>query len=563
MALLEVRNLSVEFHTTRQIVRAVRGVSFDVSAGESVGLVGESGSGKTTTALALMRMVKAPGRIGGGTARLEGTDLLSLDARAVREARLTKVAYIPQGAMNSLNPVLRVGPQMLDGLADHGLVLSKAEAQARVSEALEGVGLSPSVATLFPHQLSGGMKQRVCIAIAMMLGPRLLIADEPTSALDVISQRHVMKTLAAALARIGCGTIIIGHDMGLMAQVTDRVIVMREGLIVENAPTRRLFAAPAHPYSAELIASVPTLDGTREPAERQTSAAGEPIMDLAGVGKTFGGGLLGGRLFGKAKVALEPLDLTIDAARPRIVSIVGQSGSGKTTLARIALGLESPSTGRVRYCGRALADLNADQRRAFRREVQAIFQDPYAAFNPFYRVDHAIIRPLLTFGLAGSEAEARMKASEACHDVGLDPGQLLGRFPHELSGGQRQRLMVARALALRPRLIVADEPVSMVDASLRMTILKSLAALRQEHAISVLYVTHDLATAHHVGDDVLVLHQGRVVESGPASDVIADPRHPYTRSLVAAIPWPDPERTWPDLAGIAEADWHAAPVLRT
>jgi ABC-type glutathione transport system ATPase component len=560
MALLEVSDLAVEFHTTRQIVRAVRGISFDVAAGERVGLVGESGSGKTTTALALMRMLKPPGRIANGRALVDGADLLALRGDAIRRARLSTVSYIPQGAMNSLNPVLRVRDQMLDGPRDHGLRLSGRDAEERVAKALEAVGLGPDVADRFPHQLSGGMKQRVCIAIALMLDPRLIIADEPTSALDVISQRQVMQTLAEAQQRLGSGMIIIGHDMGLMAQVTDRIVVMRDGAIVEDAPTRRLFASPSHAYSAELISSVPTL-GVRASSAASSTAGAEapkPLLTLKGIGKTFGGGLLSG----SAKVALEPVTLTIDEGRPRIVAVVGQSGSGKTTLARIILGLEQASTGNLFYRGEPVASLAASARLAYQREVQAVFQDPYASFNPFYRVDRALVRPLLQLGVASRADEARALAEQACVDVGLSAREVLGRFPHELSGGQRQRLMVARALALKPRLIVADEPVSMVDASLRMTILGNLAALRKERAISVIYITHDLATAYQISDEVLVLHKGRIVESGRPDDVIADPLHPYTQALVAAIPWPDPNRVWPQLPADGSKGWDAPPQIR-
>ncbi|WP_198302328.1 ABC transporter ATP-binding protein [Bosea sp. AS-1] len=558
MSLLQVSNLSVDFFTTRQVVHAVRDVSFNVAAGERVGLVGESGSGKTTTALALMRMLKPPGRIVSGSARVGDLDLVALQGPAIRAARLKTISYIPQGAMNSLSPVLRVHEQMLDGLADHGVRLSAREAQARVRDALAGVGLSASVADLFPHQLSGGMKQRVCIAIAMMLDPQVIIADEPTSALDVISQRQVIQTLHEAQMRIGCGMVIIGHDMGLMAQATDRIIVMKDGRIVEDALTPRLFAAPQHAYSAELIESVPTLGSRPSLPRSEPAGADAPFLDLSGVGKIFGSGLLGGR----TKQALAPIDLRIDADRPRVIAVVGQSGSGKTTLARIMLGLEAPSEGRFRYRGQDVGRLSTPERARFRREVQAIFQDPYASFNPFYRVDHALLTPLLHLGGAESPAEARATMEAACRDVGLNPREVLGRFPHELSGGQRQRLMIARALALKPRLIVADEPVSMVDASLRMTILNNLRALRQEHAISVVYITHDLATAYQVSDEVIVLYDGRLVEAGPPERVIEKPEHPYTQALVSAIPWPDPERDWAP-AEPDRASWNRPAVIHT
>ena len=560
MSLLRVQDLSVAFATTRQIVQAVRGISFVIEPNERVGLVGESGSGKTTVALALMRMIKPPGRISAGTAHLDTVDLLSLKGNEIRQERLRTLSYIPQGAMNALNPVLRIREQMLDGLIDHGVVLDKSAADEAVAQALDGVGLTYRVANMFAHQLSGGMKQRVCIAIAIMLNPRLIIADEPTSALDVISQRQVMKTLDNVQHRLGCALILIGHDMGLMAQVTDRVIVMRRGLIVEDAPTRQLFATPVHAYSRELISSVPSLSGRIGYAPTEPTASGPvrpPLIELDQIGKAFGGGLL----HGKAKTALHPMSMAIATGVPRIIAVVGQSGSGKTTLARMILGLEAPSTGSIRYRGTAYAALGRTQRLDFRRNVQAIFQDPYASFNPFYRVDRALIQPMLRFGLAHSHYDASQAARQSCVGVGLDPDEVLGRFPHELSGGQRQRLMVARALSLKPALIVADEPVSMVDASLRMSILASLSGLRREHGISIIYITHDLATAYQISDEVIVLHEGLIVEYGPPREVIAKPQHPYTQALVAAIPWPDPKLDWPDITDTMTKGWDAKPVI--
>jgi ABC-type glutathione transport system ATPase component len=561
MPLLVIRNLSVDFYTSTRIVRAVRGVSFDVAAGERVGLVGESGSGKTTSALALMRMIKPPGRIAGGTARLDGRDLLALDARQTRDARLRHVSYVPQGAMNALNPVLRIREQIVDGILDHGVALSAKQQQALVAEVLASVGLAAGVADLYPHQLSGGMKQRACIAIAIAMKPRLIIADEPTSALDVVTQRLVMKTLCGVQAQMGCGLVMIGHDMGLMAQVVDRVIVMQDGIIVEDSPVRDLFRRPSHPYSRMLIDSVPSLGNRGErgaspgPAIEKPS---EPLLAFRDVSKTFGGGMFGRR----EKTALRPCSFDLAGDRPQIISVVGQSGSGKTTMARMILGLEDPSSGEVLYRGTPIRNLSGDERRRSRREVQAIFQDPYGSFNPFYKVDRTLAQPLVQFGLANERRAIYRRMEEACIAVGLDASEILGRFPHELSGGQRQRLMVARALLLKPRLIVADEPVSMVDASLRMTILGNMQALKTEHGISIVYITHDLATAYHVSDYVLVLHEGRIVEAGPPDAVIERPAHPYTQTLVSAIPWPDPDHGWGDDAAESRPEWGAASVIR-
>ncbi len=560
MTLLQVRDLSIDYFTSTRVIHAVRGVSFDVAPAERVALVGESGSGKTTTALALMQMIEAPGKITGGTAHLKGEDLLALRGDAVRSSRLRRVAYIPQGAMNSLNPVLRLREQILDGLTDHGQRPDRRAADTLVAGALEGVGLSPALARAYPHQLSGGMKQRACIAIAIAMKPDLVIADEPTSALDVITQKQVMATLIAAQEDIGCGLLVIGHDMGLMAQATHRVIVMQDGLIAEDAPVGRIFHAPRHPYSKMLIESVPTLGRRTETAAPAVAkpSGGAGLMEFDGVSKTFGGGLLGRG----AVRALDTCSFRLADDHPQIISVVGQSGSGKTTLARMILGFETQSAGEIRYRGTATSAMRAGEKRAYRREVQAIFQDPYGSFNPFYKVDRALSLPLENFDLAGDRPAERKRMEEACEAVGLDAGEILGRFPHELSGGQRQRLMVARALMIGPRLLVADEPVSMVDASLRMTILGNLQRLKDRFAISVIYITHDLATAYHVSDYVLVLHRGRIVEAGLPADVIENPAHPYTRSLVGAIPWPDPNRAWGD-SRTDDTGWDARQIIRS
>jgi len=562
---LEVQALEVEFHTDAGVVRAVRGVSFSLDPGLRLGLVGESGSGKTTTALSLMRMIRPPGRIAGGRAILAGTDLFALSDDAIRRARLSLVSYIPQGAMNSLNPVYRIEEQFFDAIVDHEGPQSRAALRERVAAALDSVDLPARVTRLYPHELSGGMKQRVCIAIGIILRPKLIIADEPTSALDVVTQRQVMETLTRVQRDIGCSMILIGHDMGLMAQAVDDLMVMRDGRVLERGPVRRVFKRPAEPYTRTLIESVPSLDNRGEPVVLRAPLGRNrpPLLAFEGAWKAYGGGL-----FQPRTTALHPVSLTIDAERPSILAVVGQSGSGKTTLGQLALGLAAPSGGRVAFDGRDLTALDRAGRRSFRREVQAVFQDPYSSFNPFYKVDHGFVVPLRAFKIASRADEIRALMEEACEQVGLHPRVILGRFPHELSGGQRQRLMVARALMLRPRLIVADEPVSMVDASLRASILKNLKALKDAHGISVIYITHDLATAYHVSDYVVVLQRGRVVEAGDAQSVIKDPRHPYTRLLIDSIPWPDPDRPWADAATL-EADLQrlaesegAAPVIR-
>ncbi|MEM9320079.1 MAG: ABC transporter ATP-binding protein [Pseudomonadota bacterium] len=553
MTILDFKDVSIDFPTSKGVVHAVTGVSLSVGKGRRVGFIGESGSGKTTTALAAMRMLAAPGFVSAGAIHLNSLDqpnVLDLSDEAMRQIRLSKVSYIPQGAMNSLNPVMRIEHQIWDGIVAHEGPADQAALQTRSNAALEGVGLDPQiVGPLYPHELSGGMKQRVCIAIGVCLNPDLIIADEPTSALDVITQRHVMQTLRDVQAKIGAGLILIGHDMGLMAHSVDEIAVLKKGELVEFGPVRQIIENPQHPYTKELISSVPLVGGESfldpapaVPATGTVSEDGTPLLELRGVSKTYG-----------TVTALHPMSFTLDGAVPKIISIVGQSGSGKSTMGSLMLGFNPPSQGEVLFKGLDINRQSADDSLAFRKEVQAVFQDPYACFNPFYRVNHALKFPFERFGLSRGADHSQAAMEEACRAVGLAPETVLGRYPHQLSGGQRQRLIVARALMLSPKILIADEPVSMVDASLRATILKNIHDLKDRHGISILYITHDLATAYHVSDYVMVLYKGHVVEAGPPADVIGAPLHPYTQLLISSIPWPDLDRDWGSAAAARAA----------
>ncbi|MEM8788055.1 MAG: ABC transporter ATP-binding protein [Pseudomonadota bacterium] len=537
MNVLELRDLSIDFPTSGGVVHAVSKLNLTIAKGRRVGFIGESGSGKTTTALAVMRMLMGTGRVAGGSIKLGDTDVLALSDEQMRKTRLSKVSYIPQGAMNSLNPIMRVEAQIWDAIVAHEGKQPTEALRQRSAAVLESVNLPAHVGRLYPHELSGGMKQRVCIALGVCLTPELIIADEPTSALDVVTQRHVMQTLKDVQARIGSGLILIGHDMGLMAQSVDELAVLKDGILVEHGDVRQIIEDPQHPYTKELISSVPLVGGDSflDPsgATPKGRAAAAPLLEFEAVSKKYG-----------AVTALHPMSFSLTAEVPKIISIVGQSGSGKSTMGGIMLGFTPPSTGRVMFEGQDVARMSPAQRLDFRKNVQAVFQDPYGCFNPFYRVDHALRFPYKRFGLAKSEADVQAKMEEACTAVGLDPALILRRFPHELSGGQRQRLIVARALMLSPKLLIADEPVSMVDASLRATILKNIYDLKDRYGISILYITHDLATAYHVSDYVIVLYQGHIAEAGPPKQVIGDPQHPYTRMLIDAIPWPDLDRSW-------------------
>jgi len=542
---LTLKDLSIEFPTPQGVVQAVKALSLDIHKGRRVGFIGESGSGKTTTALAVMQMLAEPGRVSGGVIDLGGTDLLGLGEEDMRKTRLSRVAYIPQGAMNSLNPVMRVEPQMWDGIIAHEGKVDRAELKRRSDAALASVGLPLHTADLYPHELSGGMKQRVCIAMGIILNPELIIADEPTSALDVVTQRQVMQTLKAIQSEIGSGLMLIGHDMGLMAQTVDELAVLKDGELVEHGTVQQILQAPKHPYTKDLISSVPLVGGdsflnpnARAQAPKRSST--EPLLRFENVRKDYG-----------SVTALQPMSFTLQGDTPQIISIVGQSGSGKSTMGSIMLGFNPPSEGKVLFEGQDVATMNAAQSLDFRKNVQAVFQDPYACFNPFYRVNHTLKFPFKQFGLSKSNAHTQTAMEEACDAVGLDPDLVLNRYPHQLSGGQRQRLVVARALMLSPKLLIADEPVSMVDASLRASILSNIYDLKDKYGISILYITHDLATAYHVSDYVMVLFKGNVVEAGPPKEVIGAPQHPYTKLLIDSIPWPDLERSWGD----GRQDW--------
>ena len=547
MNALDVTDLSIDFPTARGVVHALTALSFAVAPGRRLGIIGESGSGKTTTALAVMRMLASPGFVSGGSIRVGELDVLAVPEEDMRRARLRRVSYIPQGAMNSLNPVMRVEDQLKDAIVAHEGRIGKEVIRTRLDDAFAGVGLPSHAGLLYPHELSGGMKQRVCIALGVILTPELIIADEPTSALDVVTQRQVMQTLKDVQGRIGAALILIGHDMGLMAQSVDELVVLKDGVLVEHGDVRRVIENPHHPYTRELVASVPLVGGEsflgRPAAAPEIARPREdrPLLEFENVRKDYGG-----------ITALHPMNFSLNGDEPKIISIVGQSGSGKSTMGSIMLGFNPPSAGRVLFEGQDIAGMSPQQSRDFRKNVQAVFQDPYACFNPFYRVDHSLRFPFRKFGYATSNAQVQDRMHEACRAVGLDPALILRRYPHELSGGQRQRLIVARALMLNPKLLIADEPVSMVDASLRATILKNIYDLKDGHGISIFYITHDLATAYHVSDYVMVLYKGQVVEAGPPKEVIGDPQHPYTQLLIASIPWPDPGRAWGGATTAAE-----------
>ncbi len=532
---LHVEGLSVAAATEAGPRPLVQDLSFRLNRGETLAVAGESGSGKSVTALALMGLLPPNLRVAGGTARLGGpggSDLLALPESRLRRIRGDRVAMIFQEPMTSLNPVMTVGAQLAEALLAHES-LSRAEARARAEDALRAVRISEPARRLrqHPHELSGGMRQRVMIAMALALKPDVLIADEPTTALDVTVQREVLDLLRDLQAAQGTALLLITHDMGVVAEMASRVVILQGGRRVEEAPVRALFASPREPYTRDLLAAVPRM-GTRAPAP---PAAPKPpvaaVRDLV-VGFDAGRDLLG-RPTHRVH-AVEGVSLAV--APGETLALVGESGCGKSTIARALAGLV-PFRGEVEVAGR-VARSQREVTKAIRRDAQLVFQDPAAALDPRMRAGDLVAEPLVIHGL-GTPRTRREEVERLLGRVHLPPGSAR-RFPHEFSGGQRQRLCIARALALRPKLIVADESVSALDVSVQARVLDLLRELQREEGVSFLFISHDMAVVEAMADRVAVMRLGQIVEEGTRAQVLGDPRHPYTRRLLDAVPVPDP-----------------------
>ncbi|MDJ0823285.1 MAG: ABC transporter ATP-binding protein [Paracoccaceae bacterium] len=523
---LEVRGLSVQLPPHADRPFAVEDIDITVNAGEIVCVVGESGSGKSVTAFTVMglhdKRALTPVQ---GEILLEGENVLDDSEARIRKLRGEKMSMIFQEPMTALNPVARVGDQIGEMLEIH-TKLSASERKARVIRAMEDVHL-PDPARMyrsFPHQLSGGQRQRIMIAMALVLEPVLLIADEPTTALDVTTQAQILKLVRELQERRGMGVLFITHDMGVVADIADRVVVMQHGKIVEQGPVDGIIRAPKHPYTQMLMQAVPSMT----PPER-APAAGEEALVTNDLNKLYGtAGMFGG---GRVVHAAKDVDLTV--RRGETLGIVGESGSGKSTVARCIMRLIDPTSGAVLIAGEDIAAMREGDLRRHRRDIQIVFQDPYRSLNPRRTVGQSIVEGPVNFGV--SETEARARAEELMRIVGLAP-EALERFPHQFSGGQRQRICIARALAMEPRVLVADEAVSALDVSVQAQVLKLLDDVRQRFDLAMLFITHDLRVAAQVCDRIMVMRQGVVVEQGPTAEVYANPQHDYTRALLAAAP---------------------------
>ncbi|MFD0691913.1 dipeptide ABC transporter ATP-binding protein [Actinomadura fibrosa] len=555
--LLEVEDLAVHYRVRRSVVRAVESASFTVAEGETVAIVGESGSGKSTTAYALLGLLPRSAGVTRGRIGFGGRDLAGLPERRWRELRGREIALIPQDPGTSLNPVQRIGAQVAEALRLSGEADRRA-ARARTLELLADAGLpDPGVqARQYPSQLSGGMRQRVLIAIAIAARPRLIVADEPTSALDVTVQRRILDHVGGLVRDSGTGLLLITHDLGVAAERADRVLVMRAGTIVEQGTPDEVLSDPRDPYTRALIDAAPSLaqaprrrrleltaipggapgdpfaptPGPAAKAEANGQANGEPVVRVEGLTKEFRLPRSSGRP-GTLR-AVDGVGFAIP--RGRTYGLVGESGSGKSTTARLILRLADPTGGRVYLGGEDITGTRGSAQRLLRRRMQIVHQNPFASLDPRRSVEQLVTDPLASFGL-GSRAQRRRRAAELVDLVAL-PASVLARRPAELSGGQRQRVAIARALVLNPELVVCDEPVSALDVSVQAQILDLLAALQAELGVSYLFISHDLAVVRHIADEVGVLHRGRLVESGPTERIFAGARHAYTRELLDAIP---------------------------
>ncbi|HVG49223.1 MAG TPA: ABC transporter ATP-binding protein, partial [Rubellimicrobium sp.] len=540
---LSVEGLTVSVATEMGLRPLVRDVSFSLRRGETLAIAGESGSGKSITSLAVMGLLPVNVRATAGAVRLSGTDLLRLPEGRLRGIRGDRIAMIFQEPMTSLNPVMTVGAQLVEAIEAHE-PMPRGQAQARALEALRAVRLSEPEHRLkqFPHELSGGMRQRVMIAMAIALRPDVLIADEPTTALDVTVQREVLDLLRDLRREMGTAIVLITHDMGVVAEMADRVVVMKDGAIVEDGPVRQVFEAPREGYTQALLAAVPRM-GTRPMDERRARTA--PVCQLRDltVGFDLHRGLLG-RATHRVH-AVEGVSLEIQAGET--FALVGESGCGKSTIAKAIAGLV-PFGGEIEIAGHKLHG-QRDVTRAVRRDAQIVFQDPAASLDPRMRVGDLVAEPLAIHGI-GTRSLRRAAVEQLFEQVGLSQGQV-DRYPHEFSGGQRQRICIARALALRPKLIVADESVSALDVSVQARVLQLLKDLQQATGVSFLFISHDMAVVDSIADRVAVMFLGQIVEMGTRAQVFGDPRHPYTRRLIEAVPIPDPAHVRPPRARMA------------
>jgi peptide/nickel transport system ATP-binding protein len=559
--ILEIKDLVINFKTDEGTVNAVKKISFDVPKGKTVGLVGESGSGKSVTSLATMRLIpNPPGSIDGGEILFQGQNLLKLKEKEMQKVRGKKISMIFQEPMTSLNPVFTVGDQVCETLMLHE-GLSKEKALKKTVELFDQVGIpDPSKRVLsYPHEMSGGQRQRVMIAMAIACSPDLLIADEPTTALDVTIQKQILELLADLQKKFNMSVLFITHDLGVIADIADEVVVMYKGDIVEKGATKDIFLKPSHPYTKGLLACRPSLESNprrlpmvsdfMDEAGNQRNGVSfnkvekfirpidenenPVILEIKNLSTHFP---TEKNFFGKPINFLKAVDeVSLKVRKGRTLGLVGESGCGKTTLGRTVLRLIEPTSGDVLYKGKNLPQLNKKEMRALRRDMQIIFQDPYASLNPRMTVGSAIMEPMIIHKLFSNKEERVKRAKELLVKVGLD-GNVMSRYPHEFSGGQRQRICIARALAVEPEFIICDESVSALDVSVQAQILNLLLDLQEELGLTYIFISHDLAVVKFISDEVAVMNKGKIVELADCISIYQNPQQDYTKKLLSAIP---------------------------
>jgi peptide/nickel transport system ATP-binding protein len=551
--LVSVRDLRVKFRLGKtRTVEAVRGVSFDVPENATVALVGESGSGKSVTAMSIVRLLP-DNAVVDPASRIEfgGTDLLAAPIDALRRIRGKDITVVFQEPMSSLNPVFTVGRQISEVLRLH-LDLSARQATGRVVELLAEVGIPEPKARVdaYPHELSGGQQQRVMIAMAIACEPKLLIADEPTTALDVTVQRQILELIAKLQDKHRMSVLFISHDLGVVGEIADRVVVMREGTVRETGPVDAIFAAPRDAYTRALLACRPRLDvkpkrlpviddfmaGGGQPivvAESRVARPQEskPLIEARGLSKIY---RLKTGLFQRKSVAAVQ-EASFSLWRGRTLGVVGESGSGKTTIGMLLMRLVEPTAGEVNFDGADLLRLSDAQMMAYRRRIQIIFQNPYASLNPRFTVGQILTEPMKIHGIGANDDDRFARAVALARRVGL-PADSVHKYPHEFSGGQRQRIAIARCLSMQPEVLICDESVSALDVSVQATVLNLLLDLQDEFGMSYLFISHDLAVVKYMADDMLVMHDGAIVERGSAEAIYASPQHEYTKKLLRSIP---------------------------
>ncbi|HEU5222186.1 MAG TPA: ABC transporter ATP-binding protein [Candidatus Lumbricidophila sp.] len=559
--LLQVKNLEVAFKTQDGYVPAVRGVSFDVYPGETIAIVGESGSGKSTIAHAIINLLPGSGSITGGQVLLGDRNIATMSRREIEAIRGREIGLVPQDPMNSLNPVHRIGFQVEEAIRANGAATTKHDIRKRAIEALKEAGLADADKRLrqFPHEFSGGMRQRVLIGIGLSSNPKLLIADEPTSALDVTVQKKILDHLETLTAERDTAVIFITHDLGLAAERAEHLIVMHRGRIVESGPARVLLQDPQHPYTQRLVAAAPSLASKRIQSARAAGASlasvevkdsaggldlvsvteraiaampttGKPVIEFQNVSKVFGI-----RSGGLRRVPFTAVDnISFQVPKGSTLALVGESGSGKSTAAKMLLRLEDTTSGQVLVDGHDISKLNGGELLALRRRMQPVFQDPYGSLDPLHNIGNTVAEPLRVHKV-GTAASRKARVLEVLDQVAL-PASVATRYPNELSGGQRQRVAVARALALKPEIVVLDEAVSALDVLVQAQVLNLLADLQSELGLTYLFITHDLAVVRVIADHVCVMERGKIVEGGTVDELFLNPKTQYTRDLLAAIP---------------------------